>query len=106
MLNTNKIYFTLFILALLLSLLLTVNKKNLAAQDDDYRVGIEDKLYISVWENEQLTGVVSVRLDGKISFPLIGELRVEGYSCQEITQLITNKLTSYVPKMGDKPHYS
>ena len=89
-------YYIVFILSPLFLLLFSVNIKNLDAQDGDYRVGVEDKLYIAVWENKELTREVSVRLDGKISLPLIGELKVEGLTCQEITQLIINNVGTYI----------
>src|SRR5262249_18047828 len=44
----------------------------------DYTIGIDDLLHIIVWENKELEQDVVVRPDGKISFPLVGELYVRG----------------------------
>ena len=45
---------------------------------NDYIIGAGDVLEISVWKNEDLTKLLTVLPDGKISFPLIGEVMVEG----------------------------
>ncbi len=65
---------------------------------DDYKIGAEDLLYISVWGNEQLRMKVIVRPDGKISFPLINDLQVSGLTCREVKETITERLASYVSK--------
>ena len=45
---------------------------------DDYKIGPEDVLFISVWKEEELQREVLVRPDGGISFPLAGDVHVEG----------------------------
>lgn len=89
-------YFTLFKLIFPLLLILILKIPDLDAQDNDYRIGVEDILHISVWGNEQLTGEVKVRPDGKISFPLINDLLVDGLTCLEITEIIKKKLASFI----------
>jgi polysaccharide biosynthesis/export protein len=74
------------------------DRSSLYAQDDSYRIGAEDVLNISVWENEQLAQDVTVRPDGKISFPLLDDLKVEGLTAIEIKEMITEKLTHYMSK--------
>ncbi len=54
----------------------------------DYLIGPGDVLYISVWKDESLTRNVPVRPDGKISFPLIGEIIAGGKSVGEIRKEI------------------
>ncbi|MFQ5465991.1 MAG: polysaccharide biosynthesis/export family protein, partial [Thermodesulfobacteriota bacterium] len=43
-----------------------------------YVIGPEDVLEISVWKNADLSKVVTVRPDGKISLPLVGDLMAAG----------------------------
>ncbi len=50
----------------------------------EYRLGPEDGLRISVWENRELTLDVVVRPDGKISFPLIQDVQAEGLTAAEL----------------------
>src|SRR5687768_7640543 len=40
----------------------------------DYRIGPEDVLDISVWKNLELSKIVPVRPDGKISLPLVHDI--------------------------------
>ncbi len=40
-----------------------------------YVVGVQDVLQISVWKNEELSVVVPVRSDGKISVPLVDDVQ-------------------------------
>jgi len=74
------------------------DKNNLHVQDDTYKIGAEDVLDISVWENKQLATKVTVRPDGKISFPLLDDLKVEGLTAIEVKEMITEKLTHFMSK--------
>lgn len=62
-----------------------------------YLVGPEDVLSISVWGNKDLNHQVFVRPDGKISFPLIGDVLAMGKTPGEIRDEITQKLEPFVP---------
>lgn len=62
---------------------------------DDYIIGPEDILEISVWRNPDLSREVMVRPDGKISLPLIGDVKAVGRSTSELRDDITQKLKSY-----------
>ena len=43
-----------------------------------YRIGLDDKLEISVYNDRDLVKTQAVRPDGKIAFPLVGEIYVAG----------------------------
>lgn len=45
---------------------------------EDYVIGPEDELAITVWDHPDLTRKIRVNLEGNISFPLIGEVKVSG----------------------------
>ncbi len=62
----------------------------------EYRLGPEDVLRISVWENRELTLDVVVRPDGKISFPLIQDVQAEGLTAAELASSIHQKLLSFI----------
>ncbi len=66
------------------------------AQKDDYKIGAEDILLISVWENSALTLEVIVRPDGKISYPLLDDISVENLTVLEVKEIITKKLSEFV----------
>ncbi len=62
---------------------------------DDYIIGLEDVLEISVWRNPDLSRQVTVRPDGRISLPLIGDVTAVGLTTSELRDSITEKLTEY-----------
>jgi polysaccharide export outer membrane protein len=61
-----------------------------------YQIGPNDVLNIYVWKEPELTRDVTVTPDGKISFPLIGEVVVEGRTVIELKQVISDKLQNFV----------
>jgi polysaccharide biosynthesis/export protein len=68
-----------------------------AAMMDGYRIGAGDVLAISVWKNEDLTRVVQVLPDGRISFPLIGEITVEDLTVAQLTKILREKIALFSP---------
>lgn len=62
-----------------------------------YQIGSGDILDISVWKDETLTRTVVVLPDGKISFPLIGEVMARGKTIAELKKEIEGKMVTYVP---------
>ncbi len=62
---------------------------------DDYIVGPEDILEISVWRNPDLSREVMVRPDGRISLPLIGDVKAVGLTTSELRDDIKEKLKEY-----------
>ena len=65
---------------------------------DDYIIGSGDILDISLWKDEAMTKQVTVRTDGKIVFPLIGEIAAAGRSVAEVKEEMVEKLMEYVPE--------
>ena len=63
----------------------------------EYRIGPEDVLHISVWQEEDLDREVLVRPDGGISFPLAGDLQVSGRTPLEVQDEIRSRLQRFVP---------
>jgi len=61
-----------------------------------YVVGVEDVLQISVWKNEELSVVVPVRPDGKISVPLVDDVQAEGLQAMEIKEVLTRELSEFI----------
>lgn len=62
---------------------------------DQYIIGPEDILEVSVWRTPELTREVVVRPDGRISLPLIGEVMAVGSTTLELRDDITEKLKAY-----------
>ena len=64
--------------------------------DDLYKVGPLDSLNIVVWRNPDLSGIVSVRPDGRISTPLAQDVLAAGKTPGEIARDIEAALSKYV----------
>lgn len=62
------------------------------ATGPDYRIGTDDVLVISVWDQKELEQVVFVRPDGKISLTLVGEVQAGGLT---VAQLASNLSALY-----------
>ncbi len=70
---------------------------NHLAELGEYKIGPEDVLQISVWKNELLTRLVTVRPDGKISLPLVNDVQAAGLTPLELRDALAKKLTDYMP---------
>lgn len=62
-----------------------------------FALGPEDVLSISVWKDEALTREVVVRPDGKISFPLIGDIQAQGRTVDDVRAEIQARIGEFVP---------
>lgn len=64
-------------------------------QASEYIIGPEDVLEISVWKNAELSKVVTVRPDGMISLPLIGDTSAAGLTPNQLRDGIIEKFKVY-----------
>lgn len=62
----------------------------------EYRIGVGDSLSVNVWRNPEMSISVPVRPDGKISMPLIGDVMAADLTTGQLSQNITNSLTTYI----------
>ena len=67
-----------------------------AHADDTYIIGGDDVLSINVWKEPDLTRVIPVRLDGKISLPLIGDVQAAGRTPAQLEGDIAVSLRNYI----------
>ena len=61
----------------------------------EYFIGPEDVLNITVWRNVDLSKEVTVRPDGRISLPLIGDITAVGKTPAQLSEDISTKLKEY-----------
>jgi polysaccharide biosynthesis/export protein len=66
------------------------------AVDADYVIGVEDVLAVNVWREPEMSRVVAVRPDGKITLPLLGEFEADGKTPKQLEQDILKKLQTLV----------
>lgn len=73
-----------------------------SAAIDEYKIGIDDMVSVSVWRNPELSVVVPVRPDGRISVPLVGDVPAAGLTPQAVAANIQESLATFVrdPKVA------
>lgn len=69
-----------------------------AAFAGNYLIGPGDVLEIAVWKNPDLTKQVVVLPDGRIHFPLVKSIKVEGITVEELETILCARLKDYVPE--------
>jgi polysaccharide export outer membrane protein len=72
------------------------SQAEVAADSTNYIIGSEDVLYIHVWKEENLSRTVPVRMDGKISLPLVDEIQAAGLTPLQLKELLIQKLKEFV----------
>ncbi|MFQ5330298.1 MAG: polysaccharide biosynthesis/export family protein, partial [Thermodesulfobacteriota bacterium] len=83
------------------SLAAAADKNSASAKDSaatsvlGYLIGPEDVVEISVWKNPDMSKVVTVRPDGMISLPLIGDVKAANRTPNQLREAIIEKLSEY-----------
>jgi len=68
-----------------------------AINPNSYKIGLQDEVKITVFDEPDLTSTYRVDTDGFISFPLIGRVSASGQTPSELQQRITTMLaTGYI----------
>ena len=62
----------------------------------DYYLAPGDILQVSVWKEPSLRESVFVRLDGKITVPLIGDVVAAGRTIEQLTSEVTTRLKGFL----------
>jgi polysaccharide export outer membrane protein len=62
----------------------------------DYVIGADDTLRISVWKEPDLSELLPVRPDGKISMPLLNDIPAAGLTPLQLKDSITEKLKKFI----------
>lgn len=66
------------------------------AHNNTYLIGDDDLLEINVWKEPELSKIIPVRSDGKISLPLVGELQAAGKTPVQLEDDITTRLRNFI----------
>jgi polysaccharide export outer membrane protein len=70
--------------------------KKSATADPNYIIGAQDVLDISVWKEPDVSRMVPVRPDGKISLPLLNDVQAAGLTPVQLAARLTESLKKYV----------
>src|SRR5689334_22028361 len=66
-----------------------------AISAEQYKIGPEDLIAVSVWKNDAMSRMVPVRPDGMISLPLLDDVQAAGLTPMQLRDVITKRLTDY-----------
>jgi len=64
----------------------------------EYRIGVPDRLQLTVWQHPDVSGPLLVRRDGRVSVPLLGDVRAEGRTPAELSARIRAGLRDFIAK--------
>jgi polysaccharide export outer membrane protein len=64
--------------------------------DSEFRLGPDDVIEVSVYQEKELSATVPVRPDGKISIPLIGEMPASGKTATELQREISLRYAKFI----------
>jgi polysaccharide export outer membrane protein len=65
-------------------------------EEETYLLGPEDLIEISVWKEPELTKQMVVRPDGKISYPLLGDVQAAGLTVKQLQNELLKRLEKFV----------
>ena len=66
------------------------------ARGEEYMIGAEDVLQVSVWMHPELERAVTVGADGSITFPPVGDLKAGGPTPNQLATRLADRLSSYL----------
>src|SRR5262245_35513008 len=64
--------------------------------DSEFRLGPDDVIEVSVYQESELSKTVPVRPDGKISIPLVGEMPASGKTAKELQNEISLRYKQFI----------
>ena len=62
----------------------------------EFALGPEDVLKVTIWKSPDLSGEVTIRPDGTITMPLIGDMPAAGLAANVLAKRIGDRLTEYI----------
>ncbi|MDH5738781.1 MAG: polysaccharide biosynthesis/export family protein [Nitrospira sp.] len=63
-----------------------------SGKNGSFRLGAGDVLNVFVWKNKEMSAIVTVRPDGMITYPLVGEIDVNGLTINEVEERLNKQL--------------
>lgn len=63
---------------------------------EEYLIGKGDVLEINVWKEEELTRTLKVRVDGRISLPLLEDIQAAGRTPMDLKKTIEERLSEFI----------
>jgi len=71
-------------------------KKEPDPRGQEFQIGPLDQLSVVVWKNRELSADVTVRPDGVVTLPLIGDVKAAGKTPTELQKDVAKRLSDYM----------
>jgi polysaccharide biosynthesis/export protein len=66
--------------------------------ETEYTLGAGDRIRVDIFQVEELSGEYVVLVDGSVSFPLIGNQKVEGLTVAQLNAMLAQKYAAYLKR--------
>ena len=63
---------------------------------DEFVIGVGDVIAVNVWKEAEISRVVPVRSDGRITLALIGEIEARGLTAKQLEHEVSTRLKDFV----------
>jgi polysaccharide export outer membrane protein len=67
-----------------------------ATNDAEYKIGPQDVLRIDVWKEPDISRVIPVRPDGKITLPLLNDVQASGLTAMQLAVSLRDGLSKFL----------
>ena len=67
-------------------------------EETEYTIGPGDRIRVNVFQVPDLSAEYLVLVDGTVTFPLIGSVRVKGYTTTQLGELLTQKYAAFIKR--------
>ncbi|MBF2020860.1 MAG: SLBB domain-containing protein [Hydrococcus sp. C42_A2020_068] len=71
---------------------------NLSPAETEYTLGAGDRIRVDIFQVEELSGEFLVLVDGTVSFPLVGNLKVEGLTTQQLSSVLSQNYAPFLKR--------
>ena len=95
-LNRLRIFLFCFLLVFQTVIIARAENKIPPSESKQYILGPEDVIEVLVWKENDLSKTVTIRPDGKVSLPLIGDIQAAGLTTENLKEKIKKRLKEFI----------
>jgi polysaccharide biosynthesis/export protein len=68
------------------------------ATETEYTLGPGDRIRVDIFQVEDFSGEFAVLVDGTVSFPMVGNIKVEGMTVDQLDALLSQRYAEYIKR--------
>jgi polysaccharide export outer membrane protein len=74
------------------------SQTNFSSAETEYTLGAGDRIRVDIFQVPEFSGEFVVLVDGTVSFPLVGNLKVEGLTVSQLNALLSQNYAAYLKR--------